>query len=91
MKERYGDFVSWLKYNMTKQELLIEYNIQDIITYYIEDTGYDIETAMERFYTSLVFEKLQDLETGLSLESFAYVYDLFKTELEYGKLVQLEV
>ncbi len=76
---------------MNKQDFLIEYSIQDIIAYYIEDTKCDIETAMEQFYTSSVFEKLQDIETGLYLESSAYVYDLFKTELEYGKLVQLEV
>ncbi len=76
---------------MNKQDLLIEYSIQDIIAFYIEDTGYDIETAMSRFYTSQVFEKLQDIETGLYLESSAYVYDLFKTEQKYGKLVQLEV
>lgn len=76
---------------MNKQELLIEYGIQDIIAYYIEDTECNIETAMNRFYTSEVFEKLQDIETGLYLESSAYVYDLFKTELEYGKLIQLEV
>ncbi len=76
---------------MSKQELLIEYSIQDIITYYIEDSQSDIETAMKKFYTSQIFEKLQDIETGLYLESSAYVYDLFKTELQYGKLVQIEV
>ncbi len=76
---------------MSKQELLIEYSIQDIIAYYIEDSQSDIETAMKKFYTSQIFEKLQDIETGLYLESSAYVYDLFKTELQYGKLVQIEV
>ncbi|MDR2898453.1 MAG: hypothetical protein LBU99_06510 [Spirochaetaceae bacterium] len=76
---------------MSKQELLIEYSIQDIIAYHIEDTGCDIETAMSRFYMSEVFDKLQDIETGLYLEGSVYVYDLFKIELEYGRLVQLEV
>jgi hypothetical protein len=75
---------------MNKQDFLIEYSIQDIIAYHMEDTKCDIETAMKHFYTSVVFEKLQDIDTGLYRESSAYVYDLFKIELEHGKLIQLE-
>ena len=38
-----------------------------------------------------VFEKLQDEETGLYLESPEYVYDLFKDELNFGHIVQAEI
>ena len=36
-------------------------------------------------------EKLQDIETGLYLESSAYVYDLFLNEMENGRLIQNEI
>ena len=35
--------------------------------------------------------KLQDVETGLYLESSAYIYDLYKDELNFGHIVQAEI
>lgn len=46
---------------------------------------------MNKFYNSKVFEKLQDKETGLYLESPEYVYDLFKDEMNFGYIVQAEI
>ena len=43
------------------------------------------------FYESEVFEKLNDPETGLYLESPAYIYDLFRLEKTAGKIVQTEI
>lgn len=37
------------------------------------------------------FEKLQDKETGLYMESSEYVYDLFKDEINFGRIVQAEI
>jgi hypothetical protein len=74
-----------------KQAWIIRYIIHDIVGYLMEDTGVMLPEAMEQFYTSKVFEKLQDIETGLYSEGSGYVYDLYKTEREYGRLVQLEV
>ena len=37
------------------------------------------------------FEKLQDEETGLYLESSDYIYDLFKDEVNFGHIVQAEI
>lgn len=45
----------------------------------------------DRFYNSKVFEKLQDKETGLYMESSEYVYDLFKDEMNFGRIVQAEI
>ena len=45
---------------------------------------------MNLFYNSAVFGKLQDVETGLFLESSAYVYDLFRDERQFGRIVQRE-
>jgi hypothetical protein len=46
---------------------------------------------MNQFYNSAVFEKLRDYETGLYLQSAAYVYDLYCAEKREGRLVQLEI
>jgi hypothetical protein len=57
----------------------------------MHDFNISIPQAMNRFYTSLVFEKLLDYKTGLYQESAGYIYDIFKTEQEYGRIVQLEI
>ena len=62
---------------MCKQEQLIEYMIQDIVDMFATDQNIEYDEAMNKFYNSKVFEKLQDIETGLYLESPEYVYDLF--------------
>ena len=46
---------------------------------------------MNKLYNSKVFEKLLDKETGLYLESSEYVYDLFKDEMNFGRIVQAEI
>jgi hypothetical protein len=73
-----------------KQRQLIEYVILDIIGYQIGDDGIEVEEAMTRFYASEVFERLQDTESGLYLESSPFVYGLFRDELRYGHIIQLE-
>lgn len=46
---------------------------------------------MNKFYYSEVFEKLQDVETGLYMQSPAYVYDIFKDEMNFGHIIQAEI
>lgn len=76
---------------MNKKRQLIEYIIQDIIVFIMEDSSIELDEAMNQFYNSKVFEKLQDAETGLYLEGSAYVYDLFLNERENGTLIQNEL
>ncbi len=76
---------------MTRQEQLIEYNIQDIIEYVVIDLRIEYDKAMQLFYNSQTFDKLTDIETGLYLESSAYVYGLFQDERNFGNLVQAEI
>ena len=66
---------------MGKQEQLIEYIIQDIVDMFSSDQNIEYDEAMNRFYNSEVFEKLQDKKAGLYMESSEYVYDLFKDEM----------
>jgi geranylgeranyl pyrophosphate synthase len=76
---------------MTKRTQLMEYITQDVIAYLMEDQSLDMAEAMRRFYTSETYEKLLDEETGLYLESSAYIYDLFKNEFQNGQIFQNEI
>ena len=73
------------------QEQLIEYIVRDIVDMFSSDQNIEYDQAMNRFYNSEVFEKLQDQETGLYMESSDYVYDLFKDEINFGHIVQAEI
>ena len=76
---------------MGKQEQLIEYIVQDIVDMFSSDQNIEYDEAMNKFYNSKVFEKLQDKETVLYVESSEYVYDLFKDEMNFGQIVQAEI
>lgn len=76
---------------MSKQEQLIEYITSDIISYIMEESKIPMVESMTSFYNSETFTKLNDLETGLYLESPLYVYGIFKTEKAYGRIVQEEM
>ena len=76
---------------MGKQEQLIGYIVQDIVDMFSSDQDIEYDEAMNKFYNSKVFEKLQDKETGLYMESSEYVYDLFKDEINFGRIVQAEI
>lgn len=76
---------------MSKQDQLIEYIVQDIVDMLATDQNIEYDEAMNKFYNSKVFEKLQDKETGLYLESSEYIYDLFKDEMNFGHIIQAEI
>jgi hypothetical protein len=59
---------------------MIEYTVQEVIRYLIEDTGISMEEAMEQFFMSDTLEKLNDIETGLYLEGSTYIYEMLKRE-----------
>lgn len=63
-----------------RQQEMIEYTIQEVVRYIMEDEGVAMEQAMEQFYMSGVFDKLNDIETGLYLEGSAYIYEMLKRE-----------
>ena len=76
---------------MSKHDQIIEYIVQDIVDMLATDQNIEYDEAMNKFYNSEVFEKLQDKETGLYLESSEYVYDLFKDEMNFGHIIQAEI
>ena len=76
---------------MTKQDQLMEFCVQDIIERIVKEQNIDYDEAMDLFYSSQTFAKLNDIETGLYLESSDYVYTLFQDELNFGKIIQTEI
>ena len=69
-----------------RMQYLVEGITKDIIAYIIDDEGVDLSTAITQFLNSETFTKLSDENTGLYIESSAYVYEIFKDEMKYGRL-----
>lgn len=69
-----------------KAQYLIEGITKDIVAYLMEENDMDLATAISLFHNSETFEKLSDDNTGLYIESSAYVYEILKTELKMGKI-----
>lgn len=67
-----------------QQQEMIEYTIQEVVRYLVEDSRITIEQAMEQFYLSRVFEILTGIKTGLYLEGSTYIYEMLKRELLNG-------
>ena len=61
--------------NVTPQEFnrLKEQLTASLIQILVEEHGYSLEEALDRVYTSHVFEKLSDPNTGLFFQSPRYV------------------
>ena len=70
-----------------KMQYLVEGITKDIIAYIMEDEGVDLSTAITQFHNSETFTKLSDENTGLYIESSAYIYELYKDEMKYGKIM----
>ena len=66
--------------------ILINARIKDMAMWLMEDFKYYLEEALDCVYNSELFEKLQDLETGLYYQSSGYNYELLKEEIKFGKV-----
>ena len=76
---------------MTKQQQMIEYMIQDLVEIIVETQKIEYDVAMSQLYTSAIYDKISDVETGLYRESPAYVYGLLQDEMNFGRIVQAEL
>ena len=55
---------------------LTDYALSELVKYVMEDTGCDVEQAMEKVYNSPLMSALQDEEGELYVQSPAYLYEL---------------
>ena len=67
-------------------KFLTELSIQKIIGFIVEDNNVEYDEAFHTVYLSETFQKLNDPSTGLYRESAAYVYEIFKSEIQNGKI-----
>ena len=64
---------------------LTDYALSELVKYVMEDTGYSIEQAMEKVYTSSLVPALQDEEGELYVQSPAYLYELMNNpQIKYS-------
>jgi hypothetical protein len=61
---------------------------QEIVAFLMTDNSLKLETAMNIFYNSALFDRVHDSGTGLYLEGSAYVYELLKDELTISASVE---
>ena len=71
--------------------MLIEYTTQDIVSWIMDEDHLPMEEALAKFYSSVTFEKLTDIGTGLYLDAPYSVYCLYRDEQEAGHFAQNEI
>lgn len=74
--------------NSGTARFLMEGISADVVRYLVERDGMTLTDAISTFHNSETFAKLEDFETGLYVESPAYVYDLLRSELRHGRLTR---
>ena len=76
---------------MDNVKFLTELVTQEVVGYIVSDEGIEYDEAIDRFYTSDIFQKLSDEETGLYRESSAYLYELYRNERTAGKITPTDI
>ena len=71
--------------------MLMEYITRDLAAYLMEEEGLPMDRALDQIYSSEIFAKLTDPETGLYLDSSPSIISLYMGERKAGHLVQNEV
>lgn len=73
--------MSELEQHNADVQFMKECVISGVIELIIEERGLSIEEAMQLFYTSATFAKLDNEQTKLYTQSPVYVYDMLTAEI----------
>lgn len=65
----------------TQRQFLINYAIDQLTAFLMEDRHIPLEKALNIVYVSRIYDLLQDKATDLTADSPAYIYELLKQEL----------
>ena len=71
-----------MKLNENQFQFIINSNVEQIVFYLQEDYGLSVIEALDKIYNSKIYDKLQNPQTGLYLQSPDYIYDYLKAEIE---------
>jgi hypothetical protein len=69
--------VSQAEFQNMKEEI-----VKDLIARLMEERGFTMAEAFDAVYTSRLFEKLSNPQTGLYFQSSGYVYNFLESELK---------
>ncbi len=69
--------VSQAEFQNMKEEI-----VKDMIARLMDERGLSLQQAFDSVYTSRLFEKLSDPNTGLFFQSSGYVYSYLAEELD---------
>jgi len=64
-----------------KESFMIESLTRDVVALLMEEDGLSMRDAMDKFYSSRTFDALSQPETGLYIQSSAYILDEYRHEL----------
>lgn len=67
--------------NAAKRQFLVNYAIDQMTAFLIEDRNISLEQALDLIYSSRVYDLLQDKDIELTSNSPSYIYELLKQEL----------
>lgn len=70
---------------MSTKDYLVQNVVSELVGYLMRDYGWDIQSAMKTVYHSALFQKLDDTEIELYVQSPLYIYSYLKKELTAGK------
>lgn len=74
---------------MTKEQInkyLVDRAVDEMTRFLIQDYKLGIDQAIDFIYNSDTYQKLTNPQTGLYVQSPAYIYQLLKNEYKTGKL-----
>ena len=70
-----------MKLNENQFQFIINSNVEQIAFYLQEDYEVSVIEALDKIYNSKIYDKLQNPQTGLYLQSPDYIYDYLKAEM----------
>ena len=65
---------------MDNTDWLIDSLTKEIAGFIVQDEKVEFDVALRKLYSSQIFEKLTDKETGLYKEGAAYIYQYYLEE-----------
>ena len=68
----------------TQRQFLVNYAIDQITAFLMEDCHITLGQALDIIYSSRVYDLLQDDTVDLASNSPAYIYELLKQEIGYA-------
>lgn len=70
-----------MRLSKNKFQFIVNSDVELLVSFLQEDESMTILDAFDAVYTSAIYEKLMNPNTGLYLNSADYIYDYLKKEL----------